>query len=406
MNTSRNQTKSLFHRHPEFFVLLLVAILAAVSSSALAAPIIDLHDFGPGDGQSPKAGVTAVGSTLYGTTSTGGPLPNGGHGTVYSLDQTGSNFQVLSTFTDFLGGSTPAAQLTIDGSKIYGTTSTGGGDGYGEVFSENLDGTDFQILHSFTYAEGTTPKGQLLQIGSTLFGITSAGGDANGDGTIFSINENGSNFQVLHNFSFADGVKPQAGLVQIGSQVFGTTSAAGGDGYGTIFSMDTNGTNYQVLHALNFLDGINPTAPLLAIGSTLYGTAAAGGSNLAGTIFALNSDGSNFHVLQAPTFFGVGNPSSGLVTDGTRLFGIGGGVIYALDPNGANFHAITNPITGGAVGNLAIVGETLYGVNATGGAHNAGYVFATAVPEPSTIALAVSGGLLLALGYLRKRRAS
>lgn len=127
-----------------------------------------------------------------------------------------------------MDGSYPDGDLTRNGSKFYGMTSTGGtyadddddGEylGYGTVFLMNADGTGYTILHSFAGgADGAYPQGSLLLSGSTLYGMTSGvgpfglGWDAGTSGTIFSINTDGTGYMILHSFTGGanDGAGPR-----------------------------------------------------------------------------------------------------------------------------------------------------------------------------------------------------
>ena len=64
-----------------------------------------------------------------------------------------------------------------------------------------LTGT-FTALHSFSgvSTDGNYPQAALTAVGSALFGTTAQGGGYS-DGTIYSINPNGSGFQLLHSFT-------------------------------------------------------------------------------------------------------------------------------------------------------------------------------------------------------------
>jgi uncharacterized repeat protein (TIGR03803 family) len=76
-------------------------------------------------------------------------------------------------------------------------------------------------------SDGLAPTAGLIQIGSTLFGTTESGGDAcslsSGCGTIFSMNTDGSGFTLLHEFAGGanDGSSP-SGLSPIGPILVGT----------------------------------------------------------------------------------------------------------------------------------------------------------------------------------------
>ena len=108
---------------------------------------------------------------------------------------------------------------------------------------------------------------------------------------MFAVSTNGSNFTVLHTFTAlsgsadtnGDGGYPQAGLVLSDNTLYGTAPIGGPNGNGTVFSVSTNGSNFIVLHTFSAVvtnhfgyytnsDGARPYAGLIISGSTLYGT--------------------------------------------------------------------------------------------------------------------------------------
>ena len=94
--------------------------------------------------------------------------------------------------------------------NFYGTTSTGGANTYGTVFSITPQGVE-TIIHSFSYGDGSAPMADLIQANDGgIYGITSAGGD--GLGVIFRIGVNeGTQAQTIN-------------FPTIGNQSPGTTS--------------------------------------------------------------------------------------------------------------------------------------------------------------------------------------
>ena len=102
---------------------------------------------------------------------------------------------------------TPVWHLTLSGSTLYGTTSAGGANGDGTIFSIPVTGGTPTTLLSFNGTDGEDPYGSLTLSGSTLYGMTSAGG-ANGDGTIFSIPVTGGTPTTLFSFNGTDGDEP------------------------------------------------------------------------------------------------------------------------------------------------------------------------------------------------------
>jgi uncharacterized repeat protein (TIGR03803 family) len=238
----------------------------------------------------------------------------GTHAAIFSINANGSNFQVLHSFTEATndGGGTPSGLASVNG-VLVGTTEAGGSAGDGVVYSMDTNGNDFQILHSFgtTTSDGQLPIGTLQVSGSTLYGVTAEGGPpTTAGGTIFSINTNGSSYETVYAFngstSSTNGTPayPSSGLTLVGSTLYGVTAQGGPDpNGGTFYSIQTNGTQLTVLHDFTGVgsDGLFPGGDLTLIGGTLYGTTEFGGSsgfvaNGGGTVFSITGAA----VLPAP----------------------------------------------------------------------------------------------------------
>jgi uncharacterized repeat protein (TIGR03803 family) len=143
-----------------------------------------LHDFDGSEGSNVLAGLTLSGSTLYGTAGTGG---TNNFGTVFSVDTNG-NFQVLYTFAGPLqgDGAGPYGGLVLSGSTLYGTTGTGGTNYSGTIFEINTNGSGYTILYNLSPNEGTAAEATLALSGSALYG-TAASGGTNNEGTVFGL---------------------------------------------------------------------------------------------------------------------------------------------------------------------------------------------------------------------------
>jgi uncharacterized repeat protein (TIGR03803 family) len=269
-----------------------------------------LYDLGTGtDGAQPVAALILSGSTLYGTTPTGG---DAGKGTVFAINTDGTGYTNLHSFTDLNNntnsdGANPYAGVVLVGDALYGVAAWGGKFGDGTVFAVNTNGTGFTILHDFNdHGDGAEPQGTLIASGDTLYGPTTSGGPGL-SGTVFAINTDGTGFRTLHGFTHvqgnevnSDGYGPAGGLVLLEDTLCGTAQRGGDSGYGTVFAVNTNGTDFAVLHHFpavswsgypDYLntntDGVVPYAGLTMSGNTLYGTAQEGGSSAEGTVFSL-----------------------------------------------------------------------------------------------------------------------
>lgn len=196
-----------------------------------------VHVFSGTDGTAPYAGVIGDGAgSLYGTTLEGGTY---GYGTVFRLAPDGT----LTPLYEFSGGSDgayPYGGVKFDNAgNLYGTTSLGGTSGFGVIFKLAPNGQE-TVLHSFAggASDGAYPyAGAIVNgKGTTIFGSTSGGG-ANSRGTVFSLRK--GSLQILHSFAGgADGSNPRSDLTPDGAgNLYGTTLAGGQYGYGTVFKV-------------------------------------------------------------------------------------------------------------------------------------------------------------------------
>ena len=249
-----------------------------------------LHTFMGGalDGAVPRAALILSGSTLYGITNQGGTA---GQGTVFSIGVDGTGFTLLHSFTGVgLDGSYPGfSSLVLSSGTLYGVTEQGGTSSQGTIFSIGTDGTGFNVLYSFTGGtDGAAPNGSLILFGNTLYGTTVQGGTAS-DGTIFSIGTDGSNFDVLHTFTggATDGANMYGDLILSGGIFYGMTYEGGSNNEGTIFSMAIDGSAFNLLYSFGATatDSFNPQGDLILSGNALYGMSSYGGSRSGGTIF-------------------------------------------------------------------------------------------------------------------------
>ena len=273
----------------------------------------DIYDFT--ESCDPEGELIIVGSTMYGMTEFGGV---NGAGSIFNISTSGTGYTDIYSFTSATGA-VPQGDLLLSGSTFYGTCSGDGANYGGCVFSVQTDGSNYKDLFDFNGTNGSTPQGTLIISNGVLYGTTASGGSG-GYGTVFSIHPDGSDFKTLHNFTgHSDGDEPYGGaLAQIGGTLYGTTYQ-GGDFYseGTLYSVDTNGSGYTQLWQFTDSTGNTPFKVTLAVnGDVLYGTGGGGGKYGDGVVFkyvACNL-GATANVVNEVMCNGQ---SSGAVTAGT-----------------------------------------------------------------------------------------
>ena len=311
--------------------------------------------------------------------------------------------------------------MTQVGSTLYGTTSAGGANSSGNIFSISTNGVGgINDLYDFSASgasDGNSPQSSLTLVSNSLYGTCAGGGPNGSAGTVFSINANATsqanvNYQVLGYFpngaSNVDGY-PGGGVTYVNGNLYGVNG--GGGGTGSFYAVPTTSTNQLVdtYFTFNVSQSNSKYAPYLPAaagiggdygdgfavsGSTLYGVNGQGPGG-AGAIYSvavnsgtnLSSGGAHFTyntLLNFNTTDG-NNPIGTLVLSGTTLYGMtqfGGtssagypgfepGNIFSVGINGQNYKDLWS-FTGGTdgctpYGNLIVSGTTLYGMTLGGG---------------------------------------
>jgi uncharacterized repeat protein (TIGR03803 family) len=291
----------------------LAAFTAADGFAEEAWSLLRLHSFGNPTQSAHHASygmILAHDGKLYGTTFGGGPR---GGGIVFRVNKDGRNFEIIHDFASQYvnsGGTGPAGNVAeaSDG-KLYGATIGGGIYGAGTIFRLNPDGSDFEVIHNFQATEdsgGQNPQDKLIEgTDGKLYGVTQYGGNFD-SGTIYRINKDGSGFEELHEFDWqkGEGYWPKSALLQGSDGILYGTLAEGEEieDAGKIFKINPDGTGYEIIHDFGSHagDGANPIWSLAeGPDGALYGSTPLGGPLTGGVIFKLRKDGSHYQVLQS-----------------------------------------------------------------------------------------------------------
>jgi uncharacterized repeat protein (TIGR03803 family) len=362
------------------------------SSSAGAA----IYSFGtqkPVDGAVPKGSLTDANGLLFGRTTT--LTPGSGDGVIFHINPNGTGYTIDHSFAGPPDdGENPRHDaMTLVNGVLYGTTLQGGSHNTGTIFSIAQDGSSYQVLTSLHKSIGDEPHSCFVVVGGVLYGMTADGGD-NHDGVIFSFDPAMSTYQVIYSFAKSTGSEPHGRLTldPDGTTLYGMTRKGGSSGFGVVFSIDTTGHHYQVLHSFEGGTSDGATSDhgyVVQSGKWLYGMTTNGGPANDGVIFALTSDGSKFQLLHG---FGSShhdgkNPYGSLLLVGNSLYGTtarGGagkmGTVFVINTVGSGYQRLwdfTGSHTDGArpIDNVILVGGALYGLTTEGGAFDQGTIF-------------------------------
>ena len=225
---------------------------------------------------------------LYGVTEDGGTTELG---SVFRMNPDGTDLQEIHSFTSISTNLVVPAGI-IEGSdgKLWGTALRGGASDQGMVFRLNKDGSQYQILRSFTTAVGTVSPNPLMQASDSYFYGTTYRGGANGQGTIYRVHISGDP-AFVNDFPSGRG-NPVGKLAEgPGGWLYGVTQESGNFGGGHLFRFKIGASPIYILH--HFGEGSlgrDPgTGVVLGPAGEIYGTTQYGGFSAGyGTIFRVD----------------------------------------------------------------------------------------------------------------------
>jgi uncharacterized repeat protein (TIGR03803 family) len=314
--------------------------------------------------------------------------------------------KTVYAFSGGTDGSGSLGGLTPDGKgNFYGTSATGGGAGFGNVYRLSPTGRE-KVLYQFQGgSDGAYPGGGItLDSAGNLYGATFGGGSnscSRGCGTIFRITPLGKE-SVLYIFQGgADGVEPVGNLALdskgnlYGATLFGgdySATECADTGCGTVFEIQADGSKITLHTFLGGTDGALPAAGVIIdADDNLYGTTTDGGNTICrtgcGTVFKISPGGAEtvLHAFCADQTCDEGStPESSLLLDGAgNLYGTaagGGGAgnngtVFKLAPDGTE--TVLYSFKGGSDGFFPEAGVimdeagNLFGTTFAGGIHHA-----------------------------------
>ncbi len=361
--TTNNYSKS-----QKLLQLLLFAGAFLAQSVPLSAQYV--HPNQPGR----KGGDTGVGIGNQVVTSTyiGNVGAPGGQGSIVSVNKDGTNGFGIAEFGGYpADGSYPIYTSPFQASdgNIYGNTYYGGSANQGAIFKYDVSGGVNSCGKTLIQSNTGGGAGNVANVNELsdgkLYGIQTYGG-TDFIGQLYSVNKDGTNKVVIHNFRNA------------ATPVTYTTAAAATPNH---FNLKYDGT-YPYAFVVEGADG------------KIYGTTHYGGSNNLGTVYRCNKDGSSYEIIafgssayyQIPYASGAAaayhhgafrHPWGNVAIDATgkvyvtSYYGAIGnsGSLAVMDANGANVKVVKGfdftsgyyPVRGALIIDNKIYGTTRYG---------------------------------------------
>ncbi len=392
-----------------------ICLMAASSPFALAATIVPFKTLSTGasPGAAPNCYAAVAGSSsldeewCYGETYLGGK--KGSVGSLYRVKPDGSRFKTLFTF-DVFNGLLPAQApvLSPDRQHLYGNTTQGGSYGCGIIYDYNLATGTITTLASYTGAQGSTPQAPPILVDGVLYGIAGQGGST-GYGVVWSLQpDQPDSFTVLHTFAggTTDTASPFGALTYNPADglLYGMAFTAAENHLGGIFSLNPDGSGYQLRASFTPESGGVPQMGALVrdpATGIFYGSGWVGGANKLGTLFAFDPSTNQVSPVFAFTQSSGTQPYSGPVlsssgnwlyvvtwlggSDVKTVFGQGYGTILAVKKDGSDSKVLYtfNKKSGGlgfSSASLSSDGTTLITTTGVGAKYGVGAIVSIKIP--------------------------
>lgn len=196
-----------------------------------------VHDFVFETGYMPHGSLVEAYGKLWGTTRNGGEFD---YGTVFSINTDGTGYTNHYHSKGLVGGY-PEGNLVAHDNRLWGLA-------YDMIFSLSNTGDEFKA----EYKGVLKSRGSLIFHEGKFWGMTQAGG-IHSDGDVFSFSPGGK-LEVIHEFneSIDQSNHPYGDLLVVDNKIWGMLCGSSWDGWyyaGAIFSIEANGSNYELEHS-------------------------------------------------------------------------------------------------------------------------------------------------------------
>jgi uncharacterized repeat protein (TIGR03803 family) len=315
-------------------------------------------------------------------------------GTIFRCDADGSNPVVVYEFSSTEGYNPWSQPMLASDGNFYGTTYSGGLYDMGVIYKFDPETNAYTKLADMDGENtGSYPIASLIEAtNGKLYGTTSQGG-LNGDGILFTIDPSDGTFTRIKDFDYGNtGCCPYGDLFQASNGKLYQLLVGGPtmNEYGTIVEYDITLNTLVRKAVFNGSNGALPFGSLAeAENGKLYGTTEQGGENWAGVIFEYNLNTSGLSVAYAFDGAGHGKAPKGSLNPGYNgnLYGmteVGGlndkGVLFRFNPDSSLVVNLLD-FDGSAHGAkpygdlMTAINNKMYGFTTKGGTNDKGVLF-------------------------------
>lgn len=202
--------------------------------------------------------------------------------------------------------------------QITGMTSQGGANNKGVIYTMNNDGTGYTVVHSFNTSGGYNPvSGKLVKANNgMLYGLNKLGGASN-LGTIFKFDQLTNTYTKVFTFNGTNGGNPYGSfLLASNGLLYATTETGGTNNVGTLFSFDVTTNTQTVVFNFSASSGKNPQCTLVQdANGKIFGTTTQGGTDDRGVLFRFNPVNGTYSVLSSNFGTTFNTPHGALLID-------------------------------------------------------------------------------------------
>ncbi len=210
-----------------------------------------------------------------------------GGGILFEYNEVLKSYTTLYAFTSSSNPTLSGSFLLEYSGKLYGTTSNGGTNNVGSLFSYDLSTNTYTQLYSFNSTLGGAPKFSIKQYNNAIYGICSTGGASN-YGSIFKYDVSSGIVTSYYNFTSAYYNHSHI-FISSNGNLYGSTWQGGSSNSGVVYKINLSTNTSTVVANLGGTNGRGGCGDFVEDNTIIYGLTHAGGMVDAGVLVSVNT---------------------------------------------------------------------------------------------------------------------